>query len=1319
MPSRREGRARYDAPSNAMPIAVHRPGDAPLAGRFVVEREVGRGGVGVVYRAHDRVTDGPVALKVLGGGALEAGGGPRFAREGRVLAGLDHPHVVRLVAWGGLDDGAPYVAMEWLEGEDLAERTRRAPLATSQALEVVRQIAEALVAAHAAGIVHRDIKPSNIFLVAGAASEPFAKLVDFGVAADLDVRVTQTGAVVGTPAYMAPEQARGEATVDARADLYALGATLFELIAGRPPHVGATPIATLARLVTTAAPRLAEVALDVSPELDDLVARLLDMQPDKRPASASVLLEELARLPSVADRPSAVRTSSAGEALGAGSLAGKRFVTSVVALRVGSGAARALLIDDLRARGADAVPLGVDSVVAQFGARRATGDEGSRALEAGRALAALGARVGVATGRTAVDLSRPTGEVVDRAAALANAADAGAVLADAPTSDLARSRFALQPRGDGSCVVGEALALPRADRADGAPFVGRDAELAQLLGVYERSLDDGAPIVVTVSGPPGIGKSRLRREVVARLIERSDAPVTALVRCEAFGRGRALGVAIDVLRALVGLGKAAAPEAIRAAVDRALGVAQGGDAGAAVTTAVVPRQDAASALLARLLGNEPLGDGSDARGVRDALWLAMTELLLRVVAQRPTVLVVEDMQWADAESLAWLDHALARAQGRAWVLLALVRPSFFDEHGGRFAGRDHLRLDLRPVARRASRAIARSVLGASADEALLERIAARAAGSPLFAEELARLASRGRDTEATPTIEAAIQASLDALDESARDAVARFAVLGLSGWDTALGALGVAAPGDALRNLASADLVLEQAESRFAGAREWLWKHALLRDVAYASLSEPARRELHARAARWLGAAGEDAATVAQHFDLAGEPREAAVHWERAARHALATNALADAVRMADATLVWADDAATIFRRALLLDDAWTRLDARAAERDTAVRALERAVHDDASDVRACGARARYDDARGAGDRIEERLSSVRERAAGLGLVDEEARCVAALASRYAFGGAWEKAEQASERLLELECRSQASGAGVDAWQTRAVVRQTRGELAAALDARRNAALAAARANLKEREATLTINVGFALTTIGAKAEARAAIEAGIGIANSIGSAGAVRHGCMVLLGFAATFGSDDALDVQLADARAEADAAAAGHWVTPDRATLGVLFYRASELMARSGGAADPRARALLERVAEHYRATGNHDVLPAALGLWAEAERRAGDAGRARTIAAEAADLLERGAPSLLNEAQVYLALHDACVDTGDLRGARDALVRALPPLVRRVRGLVGTAHVRTFVTRMPCNVALLSVAEAFDLLPVELAELLASAT
>jgi eukaryotic-like serine/threonine-protein kinase len=1300
-----------------------------LGGRFLIEREVGRGGVGIVYRAMDQVTRQSVALKVIAIAGVDAGEEARFRREGQVLAGLEHPSIVKLVAFGQLDEGQPYVAMEWLEGEDIAQRQRRLPLSLAQCLQVGAMVADALAAAHAAGIIHRDVKPSNVILVGSAPMAPgsvppqpegpmLAKLVDFGVASAEDAKLTRTGAIVGTPAYMAPEQARGDGEVTAAADLYALGATLFEMIAGRPPHIGPTPIAILARLVTTPAPRLSDVVIDAPPALDDLMASLLATTPADRPANAKEVARELRaiagelqttterlmRATGVEAPPASIAAVTASGVMSSRNTGGTRLVTSILATHVPKGAPRARLLTHLRSRGADATELGGDAIVAHFGAKKALGDEAVRALDLGSRLAKTRAQVGVATGRTRIDRTRPTGEVVDRAAALARDAERGQVLADTTTTELARGRYAFVLRGDGAAIVGKTIQGKREGVA-GAPFVGREAELAQLMSSFDRAVEDKTPVVVSVVGAPGIGKTRLRRETLSRVASNNSAPRIVLVRCEPFAKSHALGVAAEIARGLTGVAKGADRKDALGAVDLLVG----GDG---------PVSGSGRELVARLIVNEPLTE-ADARGARDALWIALTDIALAVAKQGPVVLAIEDAQWADDESLAWIDHFLGRASGHALWVLAIQRPPSRDEARRLFEGRDLVQVELRPLSKKTVRSIARAMLGDRATgetgELLTENIATQAAGSPLFAEELARLAAAGRDATTAPTIEAAIQVHLDALDDSLRAAACALSVFGLRGWDAGLTAVGIPKAGEALRALATSEVIVEQAASRFKETREWSFKHALMREVAYASLGEQALKETHARAGQWLAKMGEDDATVARHLDLGGQSAAAAGYLEKAARRALAAHALPEAVSLAERALAFAEDKPTAFARALVLDEAWNRQDARAGERGTAVRAMEESVYDEASDLRARGARVRYEDACGGDADTSARLDQVRLEAQAAGLPDEEARCAAALASRYAFAGELDRAAEVADSLLSIAQRHGIAGAAVDAWQTLAVVRQARGDVGAALEARRSAARAASDAGLKTREATLTINVGFALTTVGAKAEARVAIEGGIAIAQAVGSPGTVRHGAMNLLCWAATFGGSPELDGLLAEPRGIADSAISGSWVPQDRATLGMLFYRGVELMLDESRESARSAATLLKAAAQGYRATGMLDLVPVALGRLSEAERRSDRPEHARELAREAARLLDEGSPSLLNEAPVFLALHDACVDLVAHAEAKEAIARGIPRLVTRVQGLAGTPYAKDFLTHLTPNAGLLAAAEAYDLLPPEIAAML----
>jgi serine/threonine-protein kinase len=235
-------------------------------GTYMVDALIGRGAMGEVYAA--RASDGtPAALKFLNPGMLdEPGALSRFLREAEVAATLDSPHVARLFGTGQADDGAPFLAMELLSGQDLARRLRRKKrMNPRDAVEMVRQVAEALEVARSNGIVHRDIKPQNLFLASEGGRARW-KVLDFGVSKLRDSHATLTGgAAIGTPSYMSPEQARG-GDVDHRTDVFALGVVAYRVLTGRPAFTGADSVQTLFNVAFKQPPRPSEavrLALDV------------------------------------------------------------------------------------------------------------------------------------------------------------------------------------------------------------------------------------------------------------------------------------------------------------------------------------------------------------------------------------------------------------------------------------------------------------------------------------------------------------------------------------------------------------------------------------------------------------------------------------------------------------------------------------------------------------------------------------------------------------------------------------------------------------------------------------------------------------------------------------------------------------------------------------------------------------------------------------------------------------------------------------------------------------------------------------------------
>jgi len=270
-----------------------------VLGKYRVERLLGRGGMGEVYEARHLVVGRRFAIKFLKQGA--AGGEDaraRFLREARAAGALDNEHIAAVVDFDLAADGAPFLVMEYLNGESLAQLLRReGVLPLRRVVGVLLQVCDGLAAAHAAGIVHRDLKPDNLFLVARNEAPELVKILDFGVAklmsAEPNGSDTQSGAVLGTPLYMAPEQARGEKSVDFRVDIHALGVIAYELLSGRRPHPGDGYNAILAHILTRPVRPLGELRPDLPLPVLRAVDRALAFEPGARHASVGELAAEL------------------------------------------------------------------------------------------------------------------------------------------------------------------------------------------------------------------------------------------------------------------------------------------------------------------------------------------------------------------------------------------------------------------------------------------------------------------------------------------------------------------------------------------------------------------------------------------------------------------------------------------------------------------------------------------------------------------------------------------------------------------------------------------------------------------------------------------------------------------------------------------------------------------------------------------------------------------------------------------------------------------------------------------------------------------
>jgi serine/threonine protein kinase len=281
-------------PSDELDLLV----GSTVAGKYHVDRLIGRGGMGAVFQATHASIGKRVALKFLGVRTSQDGdAATRFQREAEAASLAESPHIVQIFDSGRSEQGLPFLVMELLTGEDLRERLRRERrLDAETSVRIGVQVLKALRQAHAAGIVHRDLKPDNVFLCRRDDEPSFVKIVDFGISKlqrrDIDT-LTHEGAVLGTAFYMSPEQAQSFPDIDGRTDLFSVGAILYEMLTGEPPHAGPTYEAVLIAICTRDAADVRDKAPGVPERLAHVIARALKRDRQERYASAGEMLTEL------------------------------------------------------------------------------------------------------------------------------------------------------------------------------------------------------------------------------------------------------------------------------------------------------------------------------------------------------------------------------------------------------------------------------------------------------------------------------------------------------------------------------------------------------------------------------------------------------------------------------------------------------------------------------------------------------------------------------------------------------------------------------------------------------------------------------------------------------------------------------------------------------------------------------------------------------------------------------------------------------------------------------------------------------------------
>jgi len=835
-----------------------------IANRFELERLAGTGAMGEVWRARDISAGLAVAVKLL---AKEDDAG-RFLREAVSLSSIDHPGIVRYIAHGELAEHL-FLVMEWLEGEDLSRALTGGPLGIDATIVLTRRVAEALAAAHARGIVHRDIKPSNLFLPAGSTEQ--VKVVDFGIARVKDWTGTWTrnGWILGTPAYMAPEIARGEPAIDARADLFSLGCVAFECLTGRCPFGGTQVMAVLRSVLNDEAPSVRALVPEVPEEIDDLIRRMMAKDRAARPADALTVATALSQfhvLPEAPTqrwrRPALTRCE-------------RRFVTTLLVsgddpsattdpfMPLGSTEVSPSELDPtrrlgtlLQRTGAKIERLGHDLFLFSL---PSTGMPADRAAQMARCALTLGdilphRMMMLASGRREVGTRTEMGTRTEagfvKQAARIIATSGGAatsrtrILVDDLSAQWLRDRFELAPHEQGfeleserpffvhETDVAEPHPSPRSASDIERPFVGRVREIAAIKAIFQESIDETVARALLVTGPPGSGKSRLRRELLPQILgigaERAGSRVEVW-----FARGDSM--------------TAGSPFALVSALIQRAARARWEQQDEAVRT----ERSGGAALAA----------------VDEEKRRALLDMLALQCQSGPVLLVLEDLQWGDLPSIELVDAALRRLRDAPFLVLAFARPEVHELFPNLWAERELEEIRLASLTRSVAERLVRGIVGEAASPEQVAHLLELGEGNPLFLEELARAAEQGHDGM-PDTLLAMVHARLDRLDPDTRRVLRAASVFGTRFWRGGVGALlGNAAEVDeSLIELAEQRFVLKEATSRFSGDIEYTFGSALVREGAYAMLTVADRALGHDLAAKWLKEMGEaDEAVISAH----------------------------------------------------------------------------------------------------------------------------------------------------------------------------------------------------------------------------------------------------------------------------------------------------------------------------------------------------------------------------------------------------------------------------------------------------------------------
>lgn len=869
----------------------HELANTVVGGRFHIVSLANVGGMGLVYDARDLARNSArVAFKVmppLVQAVDEAHG--RFFREAEVLASLRHPGIVEYVAHGLTQDQRPYLVMEWLDGEELEALLRRGPLPIAHAVLLVRRLANALAFAHDRGITHRDLKPSNIILRGGRIDNP--AIVDFGVARWLGrtLHMTRTGMLIGTPGYMAPEQARGQTDVGPSADVFALGCLFYQVLTGKPPFAGDHITAVLTKVLFEEVAPTRFHRKDTPAAVDGLISRMLLKDAAERPRDARAVLTEIDAIAGQFDDAPPAHTQNATPPRKALTDAEQSLFCLVLATPRRSNTDDNWTVSNSTIR----TPFPNEATwphetLARLGVQLESLADGSIAIVVGHGASAKeqaatavryawlllernpSAQVTLVTGRGVLGTRGgvPEGEVFERASELlrkratTEAADSQTqgVWIDDITARILGSGYAIERTPTALVLLDELVDLEGDDTqtrtVDEAPCVGRERELGQLLSTLDGAIEDERCIALVLTGAPGMGKSRLLQTFIQRV--RRDRPEITVLhdRGEPTRSNTNYSALARMFKDLAGITTQDTPTEQRRKLEVRL------NKHATKTNSSVAWESLLDLCV-------PGQTAPEIPHVWPALETAIQAWFTLECRNHPVLLALDDSHWIDASTLRFVDGLIRSATNFSMFVLTVQR-----ESGQQYTPLPwHSRaqeLRLSGLSKRSAERFVRTVLGHDTPAETVAQFVHDAAGNPLVLEELLRAQTSGLESKTPHALLAIFQARMKHLSYGARRALRAASLFGQTFWrGGVVFLLGLDRSTDDmtvgrwLDEVLDAELIELHATSRFSGDTEYGFRSVHVREAANGLLTDADRDLGRMLVSVFLEQVGEDESVLA------------------------------------------------------------------------------------------------------------------------------------------------------------------------------------------------------------------------------------------------------------------------------------------------------------------------------------------------------------------------------------------------------------------------------------------------------------------------